>query len=227
MLSNVYVNIYTTPSYWINAINININVFSRRLSVWFFFLEKCGVILIINWGRVTNICVSKLTIIGSDDGLSPDKCWNIVDGSRRNALQWNLNRSSYIFIQYNASEHVVWTMAAILSRPQGVEGNKVSEMFTRWCRLLYHRSYLDNIVYIASGIKQYFFRTAPGGNHLSYMIAQHSLWYLYHQLDVTSFYFGCHLNGWYRSTMIWLMPVMIEIERGNIYPSETRVCIVS
>ena len=25
------------------------------------------------WGRVTHICVSKLTIIGSDDGLSPDR----------------------------------------------------------------------------------------------------------------------------------------------------------
>ena len=26
-----------------------------------------------HWGRVTHICVSKLTIIGSDDGLSPDR----------------------------------------------------------------------------------------------------------------------------------------------------------
>ena len=31
------------------------------------------------WGRVTHICVSKLTIIGSDNGLSPD---------RRQAIIW-------------------------------------------------------------------------------------------------------------------------------------------
>ena len=32
-----------------------------------------------HWGRVTHICVSKLTIVGSDDGLSPD---------RRKAIIW-------------------------------------------------------------------------------------------------------------------------------------------
>ena len=32
-----------------------------------------------HWGRVTHICVSKLTIIGSDNGLSPD---------RRQAIMW-------------------------------------------------------------------------------------------------------------------------------------------
>ena len=30
------------------------------------------------WGRVTNICVSKLTIIGSDNGLSPGRCQAII-----------------------------------------------------------------------------------------------------------------------------------------------------
>ena len=38
-----------------------------------------------HWGRVTHICVGKLTIIGSDNGLSPgrcqaiNQCWNIVN----------------------------------------------------------------------------------------------------------------------------------------------------
>ena len=32
-----------------------------------------------HWGRVTHICISKLTIIGSDNGLSPD---------RRQAIIW-------------------------------------------------------------------------------------------------------------------------------------------
>ena len=31
-----------------------------------------------HWGRVTHICVSKLSIIGSDNGLSPDRCEAII-----------------------------------------------------------------------------------------------------------------------------------------------------
>ena len=35
--------------------------------------------ILTHWGRMTHICVSKLTIIGSDNGLSPD---------RRQAIIW-------------------------------------------------------------------------------------------------------------------------------------------
>ena len=31
-----------------------------------------------HWGRVTHICISKLTIIGSDNGLSPGRCQAII-----------------------------------------------------------------------------------------------------------------------------------------------------
>ena len=31
-----------------------------------------------HWGRVTHICVSMLTIIGSDNGLPPDRCQAII-----------------------------------------------------------------------------------------------------------------------------------------------------
>ena len=31
-----------------------------------------------HWGRVTHICVSKQTIIGSDNGLSPDRLQAII-----------------------------------------------------------------------------------------------------------------------------------------------------
>ena len=34
--------------------------------------------LLTHWGRVTNICVSKLTSIGSDNGLSPGPCQAII-----------------------------------------------------------------------------------------------------------------------------------------------------
>ena len=41
-----------------------------------------------HWGRVTHICVSKLTIIGSDDGLSP---------GRRQAIIWT--NAGILFIE--------------------------------------------------------------------------------------------------------------------------------
>ena len=77
-----------------------------------------------HWGRVMHKCVSKLPIIGSDNGLSPGRrqaiiwtndglLWIIVNLTHGNKLQWNLNRNPYIFIQENAFENVVWKMAAI------------------------------------------------------------------------------------------------------------------
>ena len=35
-------------------------------------------IILTHWGRVTHICVGKLTIIGSDNGLSPDRRQAII-----------------------------------------------------------------------------------------------------------------------------------------------------
>ena len=72
-------------------------------------------------------CISELTIIVSDNGVSPDQCqaiiqcWNIFNWTLGNKLQWNLNQNSYIFIQENALANVVWKMAAILPRPQCVK----------------------------------------------------------------------------------------------------------
>ena len=82
-----------------------------------------------HWGRVTHIRISNVTIIGSDNGLSPGRCqaiiWtkyeNIVYWTFRNKLQWNLNWDSYIFIQYDAFEYGIWKMVAILSQPQCVK----------------------------------------------------------------------------------------------------------
>ena len=39
----------------------------------FYWLE-----ILTHWGRVTHICISKLTIIVSDNGLSPDLCQAII-----------------------------------------------------------------------------------------------------------------------------------------------------
>ena len=90
--------------------------------------------VITHWSRVTHMCVSSLTIIGSDNGLSPvwlvacpapshylNQCWIIVNWTIGNKFQWNLNRNWYIFSQENAFQNVVWKMAAILSRPHCVD----------------------------------------------------------------------------------------------------------
>ena len=66
-----------------------------------------------------------------------NQCWNIVNWTHRNKLQWNLNRNIYFFIQENAFENVVWKMEAILSPPQCVKGfiddtSTVAEAMA-WC----------------------------------------------------------------------------------------------
>ena len=80
--------------------------------------------MITHWGWVTHICVSKLTIIGSDKRLSSGRrqaiIWTIVGifkGALRSQLQWNINRNPNIFIQGIVFESGVYEMAAILSQP--------------------------------------------------------------------------------------------------------------
>ena len=76
------------------------------------------------------IYISKLTIIGSDDGLFPKQhrpiIWNnagiLLIGSLNN-LQWKHNLNLYIFIHKNAFENVFCEMLAILSQPQYVNSN--------------------------------------------------------------------------------------------------------
>ena len=65
---------------------------------------------------MTHICVSKITIIASDNGLPShylNQCWNIVNWTLGNKLQWNFNQNSNIFIQENAFENGVCEMASI------------------------------------------------------------------------------------------------------------------
>ena len=60
-----------------------VKMWSGRMIIVYIFLQYMNYELIIlsltHWGRVTHLCVSKLTIIGSDNGLSP---------GRRQAIIW-------------------------------------------------------------------------------------------------------------------------------------------
>ena len=88
---------------------------------------------------MTHICISKLTIIDSDNGLSPGRRQAII---WTNAGMWLIEpietnfseiliKKSYIFIHENPFETVVWKMASILSRPQWVKYVQVEAQFLR------------------------------------------------------------------------------------------------
>ena len=73
-----------------------------------------------HWGRATHICIGIQITISSDNGLSRNQCWNIVNWTLGNKLQWNFNRNSNILIQENAFENVFCEIVSMLSRPQCV-----------------------------------------------------------------------------------------------------------
>ena len=51
----------------------------EKLQIWLVFLHITDLItLLTHWSRVTHICVSKQTIIGSDNGLSPGQRQAII-----------------------------------------------------------------------------------------------------------------------------------------------------
>ena len=62
------------------------------------------------WGWVKHICISKLTIIGSDNGLLP---------GRHQAIIWT-NTGILLSGKENAFENVIYEMEASSSRPQCV-----------------------------------------------------------------------------------------------------------
>ena len=78
---------------------------------------------LIRWGWVTQICISKLTIIGSDNGLAPG--WRQTINWTNDGIlligplgiNFSFNRNSNNFIQVNALENVC-EIAFILSWPQ-------------------------------------------------------------------------------------------------------------
>ena len=91
-----------------------------------------------HWGRVTHICVSNLTIIGLDNGLSPGRrqaniCTNggilLIRPLGTNFNEILIRIQTFSFKKIHV-KNVVWKMAAILSQPQCVNGgltNQISE----------------------------------------------------------------------------------------------------
>ena len=96
-----------------------------------------------HWGRMTHICVSKLTIIGSDNGLSP--------GRRQAIIQTNVGtliigpqvttfceiiieiHTFSIKIMHLKMSSWKCRWRAILPRPQCVNGKPQSSQIMVWC----------------------------------------------------------------------------------------------
>ena len=85
-------------------------------------------IMLTHWGRKTHICVCKLIIIGSDNGLSPGRRQTIIWTNAGIWLMWPLGTNfneiligiqAFLF-EKKEIENVVWEMTEILSRPQCV-----------------------------------------------------------------------------------------------------------
>ena len=67
----------------------------------------------------------------------PNQCWNFVNWTLGNKLQWNRNKNFHIFIQENAFQYVVCKMAAILPWLQWVDEYGLQVLVTIHCMLCY------------------------------------------------------------------------------------------
>ena len=105
-----------------------------------------------HWGWMTRICVGKLTIIGSYNGLSArshylNQCWYIIDWTPGNKIRWKLDRKWYFFIQENAFENVIWELLTFQIAlwdtcriELGVSHHRKSSLFFEFRNLLWWKS---------------------------------------------------------------------------------------
>ena len=70
-------HLFGDPSDWDIFCLRNFDTF-RRTSVRVSKMNAVARAQLTHWGRVTHICVNKLSTIGSDNGLSPSRCQAIV-----------------------------------------------------------------------------------------------------------------------------------------------------
>ena len=83
-MKKILKNLYCFP-YRIEAYNKQV-----RFKIQYMHIEKTGwvslsTILLTQWGRVKHICVGKLTIIGSDNGLTPG-CYQAINWTNAGKL---------------------------------------------------------------------------------------------------------------------------------------------
>ena len=110
----------------------------------------CVLHLLTHWGWVTHICISKLTIIGSDNGLSPDRLqaiiWTNAGLLLIGPLGTNFSEILIEILTFSLKKmrlkSVVCETAAILSQPQCV--NAPSYIISCYNRLYYMEVWLHS-----------------------------------------------------------------------------------
>ena len=107
--------------------------------------ERCPLIY---WGRVTHICVSKLTTTGSDNGLSPGRrqaiIWTNAGILSVGLLGWNFSEL-LIEIQNFSFICVICEMAAILSRGDELNQTRAESHAPRSCRRCNKKNMINSI----------------------------------------------------------------------------------
>ena len=95
------------------------------LSIYWFwphlwFMNCVYILILTHWGRVTHICISNLDhhcfrqwlVAWPAPSHYLNQCWNTVNWTPRNKLQWNIHLDSYIFIQENLFENIICEKAS-------------------------------------------------------------------------------------------------------------------
>ena len=81
----------TKKSHWRASLQAS-HGFLRQMEVW--YSTTCSfrgmICMLTHWGRLTLVCVDKLTITGSDNGLSPGRCHAIIWTNASILLIWLL-----------------------------------------------------------------------------------------------------------------------------------------
>ena len=74
-------NLIWLSSYWNTPLHHTLNCSMCPVTEYILSLNVSslfGDLILTHWSRVTHICVSKITIISSDNGLSPGRCHAII-----------------------------------------------------------------------------------------------------------------------------------------------------
>ena len=77
---------------------------AENVSIWWRHHDTNGIYLLTHWGRVTHICVCNLTIVGSDNGLSPDRRQAITRTSAGILLTGPLG--TYVKVKFNQNAYI-------------------------------------------------------------------------------------------------------------------------
>ena len=140
-------------------------------------------VFLTHWGRETHICVGKLTIIGSDNGLSPGRRKAIIWTNAVILLIWPLGtkfREMLIAIHTFSSKKIYLKMssgkmAAILSRPQCVIPLYTEFLWSNtniFCTLFHSSTLNCSRLLLPSLPLRYFSKFCPGIYINIYWLAQ-------------------------------------------------------